>query len=119
MWERRRAEQQALLDRARRFVQEIDAGLGVQAAVVIGSVARGDFNRWSDVDTVVVAEGLSGSLLERLTQLGPRPARVEPAPWRPEEARFRLARGDPMAVEAMHLGIWLAGSPSVLRERGR
>jgi len=114
--ERRRAEQQVLVERARRFVQGIDEGLGVQAAVVIGSVARGDFNRWSDVDTVVVAEGLSGSLSERLTQLGPRPPRVELSPWRPEEARFRLARNDPMAVEAMYVGIWLAGSPSVLRE---
>jgi predicted nucleotidyltransferase len=84
--------------------------------VVVGSVARGDFNRWSDVDTVVVAEGFADTLLERLAQLGPRPAGVEPAAWRPEEAKARLARADPMAVEAMDRGIWLVGSPSVLQE---
>lgn len=111
---RRRLERDALLDRARRFAHALDADLGVQAVVVVGSVARGDFNRWSDVDTVVVAEGFADSLLERLAQLGPRPARVEPSVWRPEEARARLARADPMAVEAMHRGVWLVGSPSVL-----
>ena len=111
---RRRAERDALLDRARRFAEGVDAGLGVQAVVVVGSVARGDFNRWSDVDTVVIAEGFADSLIQRLVQLGDRPPGVEPAPWRPEEGRARLARADPMAVEARDRGIWLVGSPSVL-----
>ena len=114
---RRRAERQALLDRARRFVEGLDAGLRVQAVVVVGSVARGDFNRWSDVDTVVVAEGFADSLLDRLAQLAPRPAGVELAAWRPEEGKKRLARADPMAVEAVNRGIWLVGSPSVLHEQ--
>lgn len=112
---RRRAERDALLDRARQFVEGLDARLGVQAVVVVGSVARGDFNRWSDVDTVVVAEGFGDSLLERLAQMGSRPGGVELFAWRPEEARARLARSDPMAVEAMQRGVWFVGSPAVLR----
>ena len=113
--DRRRAERDALLDRARRFSEGVDARLDVRAVVVVGSVARGDFNRWSDVDTVVVAEGFDGSLLERLAQLGSRPAGVELFAWRPEEARARVARSDPMALEARQSGIWLVGSPEVLR----
>lgn len=31
--------------------------------------------------------------------------------------RERLARSDPMAVEAMQLGIWFVGSTTVLRPR--
>ncbi len=104
---RRRTERDALLDRARSFARGLDPGLGVQAVVVVGSVARGDFNRWSDVDTVVVAEGFADSLLARLAQLGARPAGVEPAAWRPEEGRARLARSDPMAVEAVDRGVWI------------
>ncbi len=111
---RRRAEQETLISRARHFAEGLDAGLGVQAVVVVGSVARGDFNRWSDVDVVVIAEGVGGSLLERLEQLGPRPGRIEPSVWLPEEGRARLARADPMAVEAIERGIWLVGSPSAL-----
>ncbi len=82
--------------------------------MVVGSVARGDFNRWSDVDIVVVAAGLQGSLLERLEHLGPHPGRVEPVAWTPEEWQARLGRRDPMAVEAMEGGIWLVGSPTTL-----
>ncbi len=112
---RRRAEREALIERARRFVLGLDAGLGVRAAVIVGSVARGDFNLWSDVDVVVVADGLGATLLERLEQLGPRPGRVEPFAWLPNEWRVRLTRGDPMAVEAVKAGVWLEGSPSALK----
>jgi len=47
----------------------------------------------------------------------PRPGRVEPVPWRPGEGRARLARADPMAVEAVERGIWLAGSPEGLQSK--
>ncbi|MDP8992205.1 MAG: nucleotidyltransferase domain-containing protein [Actinomycetota bacterium] len=111
---RRRAERDAMVERARRFAQSLDAGLDVRAAVVVGSVARGDFNRWSDVDVVVVAAGFRETLLERLERLGPRPGRVEPVPWTPEEWDARLRRGDPMVAEALEGGIWMMGSPAAL-----
>ncbi|MDQ3679186.1 MAG: nucleotidyltransferase domain-containing protein [Actinomycetota bacterium] len=107
---RRRAEREALVDRARCFVAGLDTSLDVRAVVVVGSVARGDFNRWSDVDVVVVAENLGATLLERLDSLGSRPGRVEPFAWTPEEWAARLGRGDPMAVEALERGLWLVGS---------
>lgn len=118
MLARRQGEREALVERARRFVQDLDTHLGVRAAVVVGSVARGDFNRWSDVDVILIADGLGGTLLERLERLGPRPGLVEPFAWQAEEWRARLARGDPMAVEAVKAGIWLLGSPSALEAGG-
>jgi predicted nucleotidyltransferase len=40
------------------------------ASAVVASVARGDFNVWSDVDVVVVAEGLPERAPERGAVLG-------------------------------------------------
>ena len=54
----RRAEQQRLVELARDYVARLSARIPLTAAVVVGSVARGDFNVWSDVDVVIVAQGL-------------------------------------------------------------
>jgi predicted nucleotidyltransferase len=83
--------------------------------VIAGSVARGDFNLWSDVDLLVVADKLAPRLLDRFDQLGPRPPSVEPHPMTSAEARSRLARGDPLVLEAIERGIWLVGSPEALQ----
>ncbi|MGH7719740.1 MAG: nucleotidyltransferase domain-containing protein [Gemmatimonadaceae bacterium] len=76
--ERRHAERNALIARAEVFVQQLDPALGLRAAVVFGSVARGDFNRWSDVDLLLIADGFKGSALQRAGQLGDRPPLVQP-----------------------------------------
>ena len=52
--ERRRTEQRALVERAERFAGALDANLRPSAVVVLGSVARGDFNLWSDTYVLVV-----------------------------------------------------------------
>ena len=106
--ERRREEQGALLARAREWVESLD--LDVQAAAVFGSVPRGDFNQWSDVDVLVVSAAVSGGPLERAAQIGARPPRVQPVVWTPAEARQGVASGNPIALEAMAHGIWLIGS---------
>lgn len=38
------------------------------SAILIGSYARGDFNKWSDVDVLLIAE-FAGNPLERLWKL--------------------------------------------------
>jgi uncharacterized protein len=111
---RRRAERRALVDSARRYVRVLAARLDVRAAVVIGSVARGDFNRWSDVDVLVLAEPLPERALDRLTALEPRPAGLQPIGWTPGEWEREVERRNPMAVEALERGIWLVGSPEAL-----
>jgi predicted nucleotidyltransferase len=112
--ERRRAQREELLERARRFVESLRSDLGLRAAAVFGSVARGDFNQWSDIDLLLVADAVRGSLLERLDALGWRPPLVRPVPWTPTEWRAELARGNPIAVEALEAGVWLVGSPEEL-----
>lgn len=103
---RRRRERAALLDDARTFASELDPGLGVHAVVVVGSVARGDFNLWSDIDVVIVADRLPARLLDRLAAVGQRP-RVQPIPWTPEEWARQRARGNPIVTESLEHGVWL------------
>lgn len=107
--DRRRRERQDLLDRAGVFAAGLPSSLGLRAAVVIGSVARGDFNLWSDVDVIVVADRLPATLHERLSALGMPPPKVQPIAWTPAEYRRRRDRRDPMVVEAERCGVWLLG----------
>lgn len=116
--ERRRTEQRELVTRARRFADRLPADLDVRAVVVFGSVARGDFNLWSDVDVLVVAGALPERLLDRLAVLGAPPPRVQPLAWRPDEWVRRRGRGDPIALEAVQRGVWLAGSAEDLDATG-
>jgi len=112
---RRRQERAALLDLARRFVDDLDQALAVRAVVVVGSVARGDHYRGSDVDVLVVAERLPEDPIERLRAVGwPAPRPVEPVVWTLDEWRGRLAKGDLIATEAIQAGVWLRGAAGSL-----
>jgi predicted nucleotidyltransferase len=72
------AEQRRLIALARAHVDGLAQRIRIVQAAVVGSVARGDFNVWSDVDVIVVAEGLPESALDRLELLmADRPPRVE------------------------------------------
>lgn len=109
IWARRRAEQADLLELGRQF----ECGLelpGVRAVVVFGSAARGDFNRWSDVDILVVADGLPGRVLDRLELLSSPVPRVQALAWTPEELALQLRRRDPIAAEVYEAGIVIRGT---------
>ncbi|MBA2529210.1 MAG: nucleotidyltransferase domain-containing protein [Euzebyales bacterium] len=111
---RRRAEQAALIARAERFAQTLAGELGVDAVVVFGSVARGDFNDCSDIDVLVVAEHLPQRALDRFAVLGDPPDPVRPVAWTPAEWRHERRRANPIAVEALEHGVWLQGPPQAL-----
>jgi len=82
----------------------------VDAAGVIGSVARGDFNRWSDVDVVVVSEALPERFPDRLELLfRDRPPRIEPSGLSAYELRRLHRRGDPRVAELIAEGVLLCG----------
>lgn len=107
---RRRREREALLALAGEYVEGLSARLPVDAAAVIGSVARGDFNRWSDVDVVILSEALPDRLPERLELLfRDRPPRLEPWAFSASELRALSARGDPRARELATHGVVLCG----------
>jgi predicted nucleotidyltransferase len=106
---RRRAERDALLDRARAFAGHLPDELGVVAVAVFGSVARGDFNTWSDIDVLVIAERLPGRPLDRLAALGDCPGLVAPVAWTPAEWQHQRTRRNPIAVEVVSVGVVVRG----------
>lgn len=111
---RRRAERAALLERAGTFAADLPDHLEVRAVVVFGSVARGDFNQWSDIDVLVVADQLPERFLDRHGALGPPVPPVQPFAWTVPEWHRQVGRRNPIAVEALERGIWLVGDPNVL-----
>lgn len=109
--ERRRREQSERIAQAAAWAKRLSARLEVEAVVVFGSVARGDFNKWSDVDVLVVARGLPENARDRLALLGiDTPLGVQPVGWTPEELAARSARRDPIARECETVGVVVYGS---------
>lgn len=106
----RRREQEALVELAREYVERLAVRLPVVAAAIAGSVARGDFNVWSDVDVVVIADGLPARAPERNgLLLEDAPPRVQPVGFEPEEFALALRRGNRLAVEALEGDLILRG----------
>jgi predicted nucleotidyltransferase len=88
------------------------------AAAVIGSVARGDFNVWSDVD-VVVAEEVPERMPDRAALLtADAPGRVQPVGFRPDEFDAARRKGNRLAREASEAGVVMAGG-DFFRQRSR
>ncbi len=109
---RRRSERESLVARARRWAEKAGPTLGARAIVVVGSVARGDFNKWSDIDVLVVIDDLPDDLPGRLALVGrtQKPPGVETIVWTGAELGERRARGtDPIARDAYELGVVIHG----------
>jgi uncharacterized protein len=111
---RRRADREALLRSAREYVEGLAGDLDVLAAVVVGSVARGDFHDASDVDLIVVVGDLPDDAAARWSLVAPRHGVVQPIAWTAEEWHGQCQRRNPLAVDAVAHGVWLVGSPDVL-----
>jgi hypothetical protein len=107
----RARERERLLELARGYVRRLAARQPVLAAAVVGSVARGDFNVWSDVDVVVVAESLPAGAPERSLLLAKdAPGGVQPIGFTPQELAEARRRGNPLAEEALTEGVVLVGA---------
>lgn len=115
--ERRQNEHARLVDTARLYVQSLEDRLDVIAAVIGGSVARGDFNVWSDIDVVIVASVLPDRLPDRLALLSEdAPAGVQPAGFTPAELLIAVRRKNRLVLEAVERGIPLRGDLRTLIE---
>lgn len=109
--ERRARERTALLERARCWAASLADRLpDLVAVVVVGSVARGDFNVWSDTDVVVVARGLPERDRDRWALLCPLEPGIQPIAWTPAELHEARQRGNPLAIEADALGVTVHGA---------
>ncbi|MGH8909009.1 MAG: nucleotidyltransferase domain-containing protein [Egibacteraceae bacterium] len=114
---RRRAERQALLDVARVYVDGLDPQLDVRAAVVVGSVARGDFHVASDVDVIVVAERLPTDPAERWRRVASTRGIVQPIAWTVEEWAQQRVRGNPLRSTPWTTACGCAGRPTRFPDR--
>ncbi len=112
---RRQAERDARLDVARRWAAGLALRIDVLAVVVVGSVARGDVNKWSDLDVLVVADGLPADGRHRLDLLGiGAPPGLQPVGWAGAELRSRRACRDPIALDADQVGVVVCGALPVV-----
>jgi hypothetical protein len=107
---RRRNEQARLIQLARSYVEKLSGRLPLLAASVTGSVARGDFNVWSDVDVVIVAENLPSKMVDRtgLLMEGAPPG-IQPVGFTPEELARAWRKRNRLLRDAVDHGIDLPG----------
>lgn len=109
--ERRRAEQRARIDTVAAWAEGFAAGRHVTAVVVFGSTVRGDFNKWSDTDVLVVAEDLPGEWRSRIEVLmAGAPPGVQALGWTSAELSERRNRRDPIALECDRVGVVVHGA---------
>ncbi|BAN90276.1 nucleotidyltransferase domain-containing protein [Aeropyrum camini] len=82
------------LEKARMAASRIVEHLGDATVILFGSFARGDFNRWSDIDLLVVSPRFRGvRLLDRFDMVsGVVGEGVEIIPMTPEEFREALRK---------------------------
>lgn len=100
--EERRAERERRIAKAREFAEKAARELGPITVWVYGSVARGDFNLWSDVDVFLVAKNLPGHPLDRFALLFRwAPPGVEPRGFTLEEFQAALAKGDAQLISSL------------------
>ena len=107
----RRRERERLLSLARDYVERLSGHIPLVAVAVVGSVARGDFNVWSDVDVVVVAEGLPAREPDRGSLLvADAPGGVQPVGFTPEEFERAWTKRNRIVREAVDHGVVLEGN---------
>jgi len=115
---RRREEQQVRwLNMARAYAERLRERLGKVTAIVYGSVARGDFNLGSDVDILIVAEGLPAHPLARMDLLyscleGP----LEPRGYTLTEFRTLQAKGHPFLTTVLKESVAVTDDLSLINE---
>lgn len=118
---RRLRERAESLDRVRRWAEHQATGIPTLSAVVVfGSVARGDFNLWSDTDVLVVVGELPDDWLERCELLAPVPPGLEVVIWTVDELADARRKANPVAVEADDVGVTAWGElPATLPDLTR
>lgn len=110
----RQAERRALVGRAERLAAAIRSDRNVLGVVVFGSVARGDFNLWSDVDVLVVLGEVDDRRVAQVLSVGRDAGLVQPVVWSAAQLRAQISRRDPIAIESVEHGIWLVGAAADL-----
>ncbi len=106
--EARRRQREEYIATARLYALELQKRVGSLSAVLIGSVARGDFNLWSDLDVVVISDNMPAEPLKRseLLYSVAKPL-VEPKGYTRDEFKKLLGKKNPSAVAVAKEGVVL------------
>jgi predicted nucleotidyltransferase len=93
-----------------RYTARVKRRIGARSIVLYGSAARGTFGAGSDIDILVIAEGLPKNFLERLRildELRDSTAPIEVLAYTPDEFRRMIEKPHPTALSAIEDGIVL------------
>jgi len=71
--------------------------------IIFGSYARGDFNLWSDIDVIIIAE-TNKPITQRLQDID-YPPQLEIIYLTPQEFKKLLSKKEPYIIEAIQKGI--------------
>ncbi|MCC6041579.1 MAG: nucleotidyltransferase domain-containing protein [Desulfurococcaceae archaeon] len=107
------------IEEAREFAKCASRRLGRITAILYGSYARGDFNEWSDIDVLIVAESLPRNPIERLNLVEDcvrSHPRVEPVLITLEELN-KLKNKNPAVIEAFTRGLVLVDDLKLANQR--
>ena len=113
MLEKRKKLREEVLEKARRWANTLPFKATV---ILVGSYARGDFNLWSDVDLIVISDGLRGKPLSRLKVLDVQRG-FQVIPLTSSEFERLVRKRDLLAIEALERGIILRDDLKVVRKQ--
>ncbi|MFQ6074568.1 MAG: nucleotidyltransferase domain-containing protein [Candidatus Bathyarchaeia archaeon] len=81
------------------YIERLKGKVNLHTVIVFGSRVRGDYEPWSDVDLVIIADDLSQGIERmRMFYSVERGAAIEPRPYTREEFL--------MAIEAIDITAW-------------
>ncbi len=117
--EERIRKREEYLERAHGFAECVLRKLSNSTIIVYGSVARGDYNEWSDVDVLVItAEKIPPKPVDRLEILHEcvkNNPLIEPVVITYQEFIKLLIKKNPLVIEAIEKGVFLVDKLSVLK----
>ena len=105
-FEERHRQREEFMEMAQTYAEKLREKLGKLMAIVYGSVARGDFNLGSDVDILIISEGLPHHPLERMEVLySCHEPPLEPKGYTHTEFHALLAKRNSALAEVLKDGI--------------
>lgn len=112
----RNKEKEDLLEKAEKYLEKLRERLGPLSGIVFGSVSRGDFNEASDIDILVIAEGLPTHPLRRLDiLLGPCVPGIDPKGYTPSEFERMRQKESPFIQLVLREGIVLTDEIGIFK----
>ncbi|MGF7400036.1 nucleotidyltransferase domain-containing protein [Thermoanaerobacterium thermosaccharolyticum] len=95
-----------LIDIGKKYSKIISNVLYPMCAIIIGSVARGDFNDSSDIDVILISDEMPVNYKERMKLLYDHVFdAIEPKGYNTDEFKKLYMKKNPISIEAIEKGI--------------